>query len=166
MDREQLIIFTDGSCYSKHPQKLGGCGVYIQWKDKEFGLAKGFKNTTIDRMEIRAILMALKSIKKDMSCTATFYIDRQNVANTFKKKFIDWQTGNFHDIINYDLWDQVFKEVNTHKKLRIKVNWIPSHQKDIENSIVLGNLIADHLADYKEHEFYENDQVNYKYNFF
>lgn len=161
-EREKITVFTDGSCYAKHPEKLGGSGAYILWKDKEYFISKGYKNTTIDRREIEAITLALRAIKTDVPCTVTFYVDRQNVVNTLKSKYIVWyQFGSATDIaINQDVWIELFKEIRKHKKMKMNVCWIPGHQKDKENPITLGNHIADILADYKQFTTYQDDQIN------
>lgn len=59
-----MVIYTDGSC-----RVNGDGGVGIVWlKDgnKVFEYSKGYKNTTNNRMELTAIYIALKSIKKSI----------------------------------------------------------------------------------------------------
>lgn len=58
-------IFTDGSCRAN-----GNGGIGIVWiKDdkKVFEYSKGYKDTTNNRMELLAIGIALKSIKKPIN---------------------------------------------------------------------------------------------------
>lgn len=95
MERYKLEIWTDGSCYWKTRQ--GGSGAYIKFKDKEYFLREdwGYSNTTIERREIYAILMALRAIKKNVRCNATFYIDRENVVNFIKIIFLIGRLVNF-----------------------------------------------------------------------
>lgn len=152
-----LEVWTDGSCYAKHPKRLGGSAVYIKWKDKEYHIRKGFSHTTIGRRETEAVLMALKAIKKDLRATVTFYIDSQYVADQLKYRFVDWVKEDLC-VENQDLWDKIFMEVLKHAKLRIKVKWIPGHKKDYNDPIVCGNFIADYLADYKKFSKYEKDR--------
>ena len=40
MERKQLTIFTDGSCYWK--VRKGGCGIYIRYKDEEYFILYDF----------------------------------------------------------------------------------------------------------------------------
>lgn len=151
-----LEVWTDGSCYAKHPKKLGGSSVYIKWKDKEYHIRKGFSHTTIGRRETEAVLMALRTIRKDLRATVTFYIDSQYVADQLRYKFVDWVREDLR-VENQDLWEKIFMEVLEHTKLRIKVKWIPGHGKDYNDPIVCGNFIADYLADYKKFSEYEKD---------
>lgn len=156
-ERQQVIIYTDGSCYAKHPEKLGGFGTYIQWKDKEYSIRKGYSHTTISRMELRAILYALKAIKYNVPCTACLYSDSQYAVNLIKEKGFEWKSGELENYENFDLLDEIFKEIDQHKKLRLKLIWIPGHRKRIDDPIVRGNFIADFLADYKKHDTHIND---------
>lgn len=159
LERQQITIYCDGSCYAKHPEKLGGFGVYIQWKDREYSIRKGYSNTTISRMELRAILYALKAIKYDIPCTALLYSDSQYAVEMIKKNGFDWSQGKIRDFENFDLLDEIFKEIDRHKKLRLKLIWIPGHRKRIDDPIVRGNFIADFLADYKKHDTYIDDSL-------
>lgn len=157
--REQITIFTDGSCYSKHPEKLGGIGAYIQWNGKEFSISKGYKKTTISRMELRAILYALKSVAKDTVCTVTLYSDSQYAVNIIKNKGFDWKNNDLKDCENIDLLNRVFQVIEERKKMRLKLIWIPGHRERIDDPIVRGNRIADMLADYKSHKTYHRDII-------
>lgn len=159
LERQQITIYCDGSCYAKHPEKLGGFGVYIQWKDREYSIRKGYSNTTISRMELRAILYALKAIKYDIPCTVLLYSDSQYAVEMIKKNGFDWSQGKIRDFENFDLLDEIFKEIEQHKKLRLKLIWIPGHRKRIDDPIVRGNFIADFLADYKKHDTYIDDSL-------
>lgn len=153
----QIIeVWTDGSCNANHPKKLGGSAVYIKWKDKEYHITKGRSYTTTGRRETEAILLALQAIKKNLNVKATFYIDSQYVANQFRHKFLDWARENLH-VENQDLWDAIFSEMLLHRKLRVSVKWIRSHQKDYNDPIVCGNFIADHMANYKNFKEYEKE---------
>lgn len=58
-------IYTDGSCRGN---KNGGLGVvWLKDGKKVFEYSKGFKNTTNNQMELLAIGIALRSIKKPIN---------------------------------------------------------------------------------------------------
>jgi ribonuclease HI len=158
MERYKLEIWTDGSCYWKTRQ--GGSGAYIKFKDKEYFLREdwGYSNTTIERREIYAILMALRAIKKNVRCNVTFYIDRENVVNFIKNHAFDWKTGDFSDCSNLDLWKEFSKELDEHKHLAVRFKWIRGHQKNINDPIVYGNHVADILSDYKGFKVFKEDK--------
>ena len=59
----ELIIYTDGAYSSARNQ--GGVGIVFTKDNKEImHFSKMYKDTTNNQMEIRAIILALKSIKK------------------------------------------------------------------------------------------------------
>lgn len=75
MERKEITIFTDGSCYWKI--KKGGIGVYMICDGEETFISKGYKKTTIGRCEMRALLTAIQSLRKDIPISATVYSDSQ-----------------------------------------------------------------------------------------
>lgn len=161
MKKKEITIFTDGSCYAKDPEKRGGFGVYIQWEDKEFTIQKGYKNTTISRMELRAILYALRAVKVDQVVTVYLYSDSEYSVKMIQEKIFDWKNNLLEfQFENFDLLDAIFKEIQKHRLMRLKLKWIPGHQKDYENPLTQGNFIADQLASYKQFKEYEIDLVN------
>lgn len=162
VERQKVTIFCDGSCYARHPEKLGGFGVYLQSDSGESWISKGYSGTTISRMELRAILYAIKAIEINTRTTVTIYSDSQYAVNTIKNKGFDWERGLLVGCDNYDIIDRIFQEIKIHKKTRIKLIWIPGHRKRFDDPIVQGNFIADYLADYKNHETYTKDNLNIK----
>lgn len=156
--KEEIIIFTDGSCYAKDPCKRGGFGVYIQYKGKEYSYRKGYTHTTISRMELRAIHKALTLIKTDKPVSVFIYSDSQYAVNMIQSKIFEWQNNLLENHFeNSDLLNLIFTEVKNHPLMRLKLRWIRGHGKDYEDPITRGNFIADYLADYKTQKDYERD---------
>ena len=60
--REKIIIYTDGAC-SGNPG-VGGWGAILMYNKHEKKISGGNKDTTNNQMEIRAVIEALKIIKK------------------------------------------------------------------------------------------------------
>ena len=56
-------IYTDGAC-SGNPGKGGWAAIILDQKFKQFSISGSEKNTTNNRMELIAPIMALKKIKK------------------------------------------------------------------------------------------------------
>lgn len=148
-------IFTDGSCYYK--TKQGGIGVYIIHEDKtEQYFSKGYNNTTITRMEMKAVLEAMKLIE-DKSKDITFYLDSEFVVKSLTIGWLEsWQRMNFQTCKNPDLWLQIVQEKS---KFTGKLIWkhTRGHRKDLDNSIAYGNATADILCQYNSHLEYEQD---------
>ena len=56
------VIYTDGSCRANGN---GGIGVvWLKNEEKVYEYSKGFRNTTNNKMELKAIFVAIASIKK------------------------------------------------------------------------------------------------------
>lgn len=152
-----IKIYTDGSCNWR--SRLGGCGVYIKYEDgKEKFLSKGYQDTTIDRCEIRAIIMALNVLENKRQVVG-IWIDRKNVHDTIKSKYSVWSQSGKYEGINSDLWISLFKQLNKLRLVKFKLFHLMSHTKKFDDEHVLGNEIADILADYKQFEKYEKDVI-------
>lgn len=156
MKRKNITIFTDGSCYWK--VRLGGSGVYIlDDENNEFFISKGYQNTTINRCELRAYILALQTLNENQHLCVTIYSDSNYVVKGVKtlQSFID---NNYQGCENSDLWRIVEKEHDRlRKRVRLRVIWTPGHGKDLNDPIIYGNTVADILADYKQFSIYEQD---------
>ena len=111
----QIEIYTDGSCLG-NPGPGGWASVVIE-DGKERWLSGGDPDTTNNRMEMMAVLSALKSLQVGIS--ATIFTDSQYVVNAIKKGWLDgwkrnsWCLSNGGPVRNQDLWkemDDLLKE--------------------------------------------------------
>ena len=59
---DRVIIYTDGAC--KGNPGPGGWGVFMQYRKHEKELYGGEMETTNNRMELMAAIMALEALKK------------------------------------------------------------------------------------------------------
>jgi ribonuclease HI len=150
-----IQVFTDGSCYNK--TKQGGCAYYIIHENNtEQFFSKGYNNTTISRMEMRAVLEAMKVIK-DKTKNITFYCDSEFVVNSFNKGWLDsWQRMSFVTCKNPDLWKEIVKEKQKFAD-KLIFEHTKGHRKDLDNPIALGNSICDVLCQYNSFDNYEID---------
>lgn len=99
-------IYTDGAYSSKRDQ--GGLGIIIV-KDDNLSIQrynKSFYKTTNNRMELSAVIIALKAIKKpiDKLC---IYTDSMYVIGCATK---GWQRKKNQDL--WKLFDEVFKKAS------------------------------------------------------
>ena len=77
----QVKIYTDGAARG-NPDGPGGYGAVLQYIDTkgqlhERELSRGYKKTTNNRMELTAVIEALKCLKRP--CQITLYTDSQYV---------------------------------------------------------------------------------------
>ena len=79
-----IEIFTDGAC-SGNPG-AGGWGALLRCGEVEKELSGGFPDTTNNRMELTAVIEALKALKKP--CEITLYTDSRYVMDGDRKSVV------------------------------------------------------------------------------
>ncbi len=125
----EIKIYTDGSCLG-NPGAGGYCAILKAFKDgkaiKEKIVKGAEANTTNNRMELKAVIEALKTLNKTDK-KITIYTDSQYVANGIKTWLDSWVKKDFEGIKNEDLWKELYKLL---KKFNVEVIWLRSHQKD------------------------------------
>ena len=135
----KYIIYTDGAC-SGNPGPGGWGAVILDEKKNEINISGEEKDTTNNRMELTAPIMALKRIKKASKIiiyTDSIYL--KNGITTWIKNWENngWMNSNKKPVKNKDLWltlNQLSKE-----KI-IDWKWIKAHAGNKYNEI------ADKLA--------------------
>ncbi len=131
----RVEIFTDGAC-SGNPG-VGGWGAILRYKVTEKELSGGELNTTNNRMELTAVIEALKALKT--TCNITLYTDSKYVMNGITEwldnwKKNGWKTSNKKgEVKNIDLWKALDELVLKHE---IRWVWVKGHAGHIENERV------------------------------
>ena len=131
---EVVYIYTDGAC-SPNPGK-GGWGAILISKvhGKRKEISGSEERSTNNRMEMTAVIQALRSLKKP--CKVFLYTDSLYIYNAFNKKWLknwkekNWKARNGKDILNKDLWMNLFFLNKYHN---IKWNWVKGHDGNEEN---------------------------------
>ena len=116
-----ILIYTDGS--SRGNPGPGGYGIIIQnfsdKRSKEF--SKGFRKTTNNRMELLAVIEAIKKITVK-NLIVHIYTDSKYVVDAVEKKWVfNWKKKEFKGKKNSDLWDRF---LNIYETQEIKFFWI------------------------------------------
>ena len=117
---KMVDIYTDGAC-SGNPG-MGGWACILLYKDKKKILSGSEPLTTNNRMEMLAVINALKALNQ--SCIVSIYSDSAYVVNPFEKNWIEaWQSTNFKNgkLKNLDLWQELIEILKKHKYNFIKV---------------------------------------------
>lgn len=117
-----ITIYTDGAA-AGNPGPGGYGIVMISGKhQKEF--SAGFRKTTNNRMELMAVVEALKKLKWP-GMNVTIYSDSKYVVDSVEKKWVfGWQQKGFKNKKNPDLWQQFLDE---YPKQNIKFVWVKGH---------------------------------------
>jgi ribonuclease HI len=132
-----IKIYTDGAC-SGNPGR-GGWAAIILDGEKIEKISGSKDNTTNNRMELTAVISALKYVKdKDLE----IYTDSKYTKDGIEKwisnwKKNGWKTANNQDVKNKDLWNEL-DQLNSEKNLRW--NWVKGHANNQYNNM------ADELA--------------------
>ncbi len=133
-----LHIYTDGACRG-NPGK-GGFGALLIYGDHEKELFGGAINTTNNRMELSAVICALKSLKRRSKIC--IYTDSQYVQKGISEWIINWKKRNWktaakEPVKNADLWQELDFLSQNHT---IEWIWVKGHAGN------KGNERADQLA--------------------
>lgn len=110
--KNRVQIYTDGACSNNHlKQNTGGYGAIILRQGKEpIKLNGGYRNTTNNRMELKAVIEALKTMP--ISLSITVYSDSQYVVRGINEWIYSWiKKGKIEK--NGDLWMELYRIVIT-----------------------------------------------------
>ncbi len=126
----KILIYTDGSALGNPGP--GGYGIILKTDDgqykKEF--SQGYRLTTNNRMELKAVIEALKKIK-NKTIPIEIYTDSKYVVDAINQKWINkWQAQRFDKTKNPDLWKEFVKAGNG---LNYKIFWVKGHNNHPEN---------------------------------
>lgn len=120
---KNIEIYTDGAC-SGNPGP-GGYGIVLKYNNIEKEYSGYEANTTNNRMELTAVIEALKLLKEP--CNVTLYSDSAYTLNAFLLGWIDswilnnWKTAGKKPVLNVDLWQELLELTKKHNITWVKV---------------------------------------------
>ncbi len=116
-----LRIYTDGGCAGNQKnENLGGWGAILEFGSASRELYGAEKNTTNNRMEMTALLEALRAVKKENQEIHVFS-DSSYLMDCFRKKwYVSWQkngwkTASKKPVENQDLWKALLPYTDIHR---------------------------------------------------
>jgi ribonuclease HI len=130
-ERRRVEIFTDGAC-SGNPGP-GGWGAILRYGDTEKELSGGEAQTTNNRMELMAAIMALEALTKPMQ--VKLHTDSQYVKDGITKWLPQWEargwkTADKKPVKNVDLWQRLQQAAAKHE---VEFIWVRGHSGHPEN---------------------------------
>lgn len=131
---KEINIYTDGAC-SGNPGP-GGWGAVLVYKENEKQLSGSDKNTTNNRMEMTAVIEALKALKKP--CKVTLTTDSKYVCDAINKGWVyswkknNWKKSDKKPALNVDLWEEMLKYLDIHE---VEFVWVKGHNGHKYNEI-------------------------------
>jgi ribonuclease HI len=125
--KDGVIIYTDGGSLGNPGP--GGYGAVILYNNEKKEISGGFKKTTNNRMELMAVIAALRQLEhKDKPVTV--YSDSSYVVNGINKgwakswKKNNWIKSNKEPAINPDLWSELLDLL---QPLNVTFVWVKGH---------------------------------------
>ena len=138
----KVVIYTDGGAIENPGQ--GGYGVVLLFgappRTARKELSGGFRYTTNNRMEIMAVLVALRTLKRQSD--VVIYADSRYVINSIEKGWaLRWRDNNWErvksgtddatePVPNADLWEQLLTLLEQHT---VSFVWLKGHAGAREN---------------------------------
>lgn len=131
---KNVEIYTDGAC-SGNPGP-GGWGAVLIYNGVEKQLSGSEKETTNNRMELSAVITALKALREP--CNVTLTTDSKYVCDAINKGWLNsWQKNNWKKadkkpVLNIDLWQELLPLLDKH---RVEFIWVKGHNGHKYNEI-------------------------------
>jgi ribonuclease HI len=122
-----IVVYTDGGAIGNPGP--GGYGVVI--KDKA-ELSGGYNLTTNNRMELKAVMVAMEALKQEKG-PIVLHSDSRYVINGLTKGWAqnwrkkNWVKSDGKPAMNADMWDRL---LNLQVKLDITFKWVKGHSGD------------------------------------
>jgi len=122
----KVEIYTDGAC-SGNPGP-GGWGAVLVYGQHEKELSGGASDTTNNRMELTAVIEALRLLKEP--CQVTLTTDSRYVVDGITKgwargwKRNNWIKSDKKPALNPELWDALLGLLDIHQ---VEFVWVKGH---------------------------------------
>lgn len=128
-----VTIYTDGAC-SGNPGP-GGYGIILMSGKYKKELSGGDPNTTNNRMELMAVIVGLKALKRP--CNVKLYSDSQYVVNMVNLGWMEkwkrngWMRTKSDPAKNVDLLKELDALLQIH---RVEMIWVKGHADNPYNN--------------------------------
>ncbi len=139
-------IYTDGACRGNPGP--GGWGALLRYRGREKELYGGEPETTNNRMELTAAILALESLKRP--CRVRLTTDSEYVKKGISEwlanwKRRGWKTAAKKQVKNADLWRRLDEAAARHQ---VEWHWVRGHAGHAENerADTLANRAIDEMT--------------------
>jgi ribonuclease HI len=131
---ERVRIHTDGACLGNPGP--GGWGALLEWRGRARELSGGAPDTTNNRMELMAAIMALEQLTR--ASAAAVYTDSEYVRQGITEWLPGWirrgwRTASGSAVKNQDLWQRLQSAAARHD---VEWHWVKGHAGHAENERV------------------------------
>ncbi|RYG66575.1 ribonuclease HI [bacterium] len=133
MAKKAVTIYTDGAC-DPNPG-IGGWAAILLFGEARKEITGGERESTNNRMEMTAVIEALKLLNEP--CAVTLITDSEYVKNAFTQGWLQnwlkrgWKTADKKPVKNKDLWEELVKQTDLHQ---VEWKWVKGHANDELNN--------------------------------
>ena len=130
---KMVTVYTDGAC-SGNPGP-GGWGAILEYQGHERELSGGAPETTNNRMELTAVIQALRQLKEP--CAVELYSDSKYVVDALEKGWVwgwkkrGWIKSDKKPALNSDLWGRLLELCEYHT---VHLHWVKGHAQNQYNN--------------------------------
>ena len=141
-EAKSVLIYTDAGCIGNPGP--GGWAALLLYGEHSRTISGRYRNTTNNRMEMRAAIEALNALKRP--CQVEIFTDSQYLRNGITKwvhgwRRSGWRTAGKKPVKNRDLWLQLLDAVERHNQSGgVSWQWTKGHAGNE------GNEEVDNLA--------------------
>lgn len=129
----RVVIYTDGAC-EPNPGP-GGWAALLRLSGREKTLSGGEPQTTNNRMELTAAVMALQALTEP--CQVDLYTDSEYLKRGITEWITGWKKRGWRrkggELLNADLWQALDQATQQHK---IEWHWLKGHAGNRDNEMV------------------------------
>ena len=128
-----VTIYTDGAC-SGNPGP-GGWGAILMYGEHKKELSGGEARTTNNRMELTAVIQALRCLKEP--CAVELWSDSKYIIDALEKGWAagwrrkGWTKSDKKPALNPDLWEQLLDLLEVHD---LRCHWVKGHAENEFNN--------------------------------
>ncbi len=128
-----VTVYTDGAC-SGNPGPGGWCAI-LRYGEIQKQLSGGEAKTTNNRMELTAVIEALRALKTP--CRVELYSDSKYVIDALEKgwargwKKRGWVKSDKKPALNPDLWELLLSLCDMHD---VQCHWVKGHAENKYNN--------------------------------
>lgn len=130
---KKVTVYTDGAC-SGNPGP-GGWGAVLLYGPHRREISGGAPRTTNNRMELIAVIEALRLLKEP--CEVDLYSDSKYVIDALEKGWVwgwkrkGWVKSDKKPALNPDLWEVLLELIQVHQ---VKYHWVKGHASNPLNN--------------------------------
>lgn len=161
---DKIEIYTDGAC-AGNPGKGAAAFVIIENDVVIYEYAVAYRLTTNNRMEMLAILLALRNIELNNYQKVKIYSDSNLVVSAFNSNWLEnWKRNNWvksdkKPVLNKDIWNDIYP---LNQKLKPTYIWVKGHSGVFYNERC--DFLANEALDYANFNNEFHIDTNYEKN--